>query len=143
MNSIKKNYLTEDEVTEIFSGHLVENGWKIISRAIGRNKGADIVAERNGKILCVEAKGGGSQTEGSVRYGKPFTRLQCQKHTDVAFACLPRMSARYKPDYIGMILPDDLHHVQSVTEILPAIKKLDAGIWLVSLQGVNALNSPF
>ncbi|MCB1562707.1 MAG: hypothetical protein KDJ75_03955 [Alphaproteobacteria bacterium] len=143
MQSIKKEYLTEDEITEIFSDYLTQNGWKIISRATGRNKGADIVAERKGKTLCVEAKGGGSQTKGSVRYGKPFTRLQCQKHTDVAFACLPRMSARYKPDYIGMVLPDDLHHGQSVAEILPAIKKLEAGIWLVSQEGVKALNSPF
>ena len=137
------DFLTEDQITEIFCKYLTDEGWQILSRATGRIKGADIVAERGGKALCIEAKGGGSQTKGSRRYGQPFNRLQCQKHTDVAFACLPRMMARYEPDYIGMVLPDDAHHRESVLEILPAIKKLDAGIWLISRGNIETLYSPF
>jgi len=139
---IKKDYLTEDEITEIFSAYLAKDGWKIISRATGKNKGADIVAEKNGQIFCIEAKGGGSQTEGSKRYGKPFTRLQCQIHTDIAFACLPRMMARYNPAYVGIVLPNDKHYRESVTEILPAIKKLEAGVWLVNKEGITPLFDP-
>lgn len=139
----RKEYLTEDEVTEIFSNYLIEKGWKIISRAKGQKRGIDIFAERKGKTLCIEAKGAGSQTKSSARYGTPFNKLQCDKHTDSAFACLPRMMARYKPDYVGMILPDDTCHEKSVTELLPAIKKLDAGIWLISLNSIKSLNSPF
>lgn len=141
--SENRSYLTEDEVTEIFCNFLTCEGWKILSRAKGKAKGADIVVQKNKKVLCIEAKGGGSQTVGSKRYGKPFTRLQCQKHTDVAFACLPRMVARYNPAYVGMILPNDKYHRESVIEILPAIKKLDAAVWLVSEDGVETLHSPF
>ena len=137
-----KDFLTEDEITEIFSNYLITKSWTILARAKGREKGSDIVAERNGDRMCIEAKGGGSQTIGSKRYGKPFERLQCQKHTDVAFACLPRMVARYKPKYVGMILPDDEYHRESISEILPAIKQLGAGAWLVNKNKVITLNDP-
>jgi len=132
--SAPQPFLTEDKVTEIFSNYLSNQHWQILSRALGRAHGADIVAELDGKILCIEAKGGGSQSPNTKRYGQPFTRLQCQKHTDVAFACIPRMMARYKPDYVGIVLPDDLYHQESVNETLPAIKQLGAGVWLVSAE---------
>jgi len=137
-----KNYLTEDEITEILSDHLIGSGWEIVSRAKGNNRGADIVAKKNDKIICIEAKGGGSQLPTSKRYGQSFTRLQCQIHTDVAFACLPRMKTRYRPDFIGLALPDDEYHFESVSEILHAIKKLGAGLWLVGKDGVRELVEP-
>ncbi len=55
------SFLTEDEITEVFTDYLVGKNWKILSRAKGKEKGSDIVAEREGEILCIEAKGGGSQ----------------------------------------------------------------------------------
>ena len=136
------NFLTEDQITDIFLDYLIGQKWKIVSRARGRSPGADIVAEKNNNFLCIEAKGGGSQSPGTKRYGQAFTRLQCQKHTDVAFACIPRMMARYKPDYVGIVLPDDKYHLDSVSEILPAIQKLGAGLWLVGLGGVRSISEP-
>ena len=139
---LKIDYITEDEITDIFSRYLEGKGWEIVSRAMGHSRGADIVAKRNGKIFCVEAKGGGSQTKGTNRFGKPFTRLQCQIHTDAAFASLPRMMSRYSPDFVGLILPDDPHHKESVSEIFLAIKKLEAGIWLINRDNVTSLFDP-
>lgn len=135
-------FLKEDEITEIFIGHLTKEKWKIISAANGHTHGADIIAKMGKRTLCIEAKGGGSQTLHSRRYGKPFTRLQCHHHTDVAFACIPRMIARYSPDYVGIVLHDDKHHLESIQEILPAIKKLGAGAWLVGEKGIRVLNKP-
>lgn len=134
-----KDFLTEDEITDIFTDFLVARKWEVLSRAKGRSPGADIVAKLNGKMLCIEAKGGGSQSPSTLRYGQPFTRLQCQKHTDVAFACIPRMMARYNPDYVGIVLPDDRHHFDSVSEILPAFEMLGAGLWLVGSGGVRTI----
>lgn len=136
------DFLTEDQITEIFVQHLIGQGYEIKSRAMGRSRGADIVATLNGALLCIEAKGGGSQSKTSRRVGKPFTRLQCQSHTDVAFACIPRMVSRYKPDYVGIILPDDKYHLESLSEILPAIKILGAGAWLVGTEGIKVMAQP-
>ncbi len=135
-------FLTEDEITDIFSVHLEKQGYEIVSRAKGQSRGADIVAKLNGQTLYVEAKGGGSQASYSKRFGKPFTRLQAYQHTDVAFACISRMISRYNPDYVGIILPDDLNHNDAIHELLPAIKKLDAGAWLVGKDGIKYLANP-
>ena len=137
-----KNFLTEDEITDLFSDYLMSKGWEILSRAKGQSRGADIVARQNGKVICIEAKGGGSQAAHTKRYGLPFTRLQSQHHTDVAFACIPRMMTRYKPDFVGIVLPDDKYHFESLSEILPAIKKLGAGVWLVSNNSIRELAAP-
>ena len=136
------SFLTEDQITDIFCSYLQAEGWVIKSRAKGRSPGADIVALKNNQTMCIEAKGGGSQSPGTKRYGKPFTRLQCQQHTDVAFACIPRMMARYEPNFVGIILPDDKHHFESVSEILPAIKILGAGLWLVNSNKIKTLIKP-
>ena len=135
-------FLTEDEITEIFADHLIEQGFEILSRAKGRMRGADIVANLKGKKMCIEAKGGGSQSVASSRFGQPFTRLQCQSHTDVAFACIPRMIARYKPDFVGIVLPDDRFHSESLAELVPAIMTLRAGAWLVSPSKVETVVAP-
>ncbi|OIN86693.1 MAG: hypothetical protein AUJ12_05300 [Alphaproteobacteria bacterium CG1_02_46_17] len=135
-------FLTEDQITEIFARHLVVQGYEIKSRAMGRSRGADIVATLNDRVLCIEAKGGGAQSATSRRFGKPFTRLQCQSHTDVAFACIPRMMTRYKPDYVGIILPDDKYHFESLSEILPAIKTLGAGVWLIGSERIKIMAEP-
>lgn len=135
-------FLTEDQVTDIFSEYLEGLGYEIIYRAKGYAKGVDIKATLGGRILCIEAKGGGSQSKTSKRYGSPFTRLQSNIHTDVAFACIGRMLTRYLPDYVGMVLPDDENHNASIKELIPAIKKLGAGVWLVGVDGVKTICEP-
>ncbi len=136
-------FLTEDKITDIFTNHLVSENWEILSRAKGRTPGADIVARLHGKTMCIEAKGGGSQSTHSKRYGQPFKKLDCQKNTDVAFACIPRMIARYNPDYVGVVLPDNQHYFESVSEILPAFKTLGAGLWLVKQEDIiRVLSQP-
>ncbi len=137
-----KSYLTEDQITDIFAHYLELDKWHILERARGKSRGADIVAIKNGRRLCIEAKGGGSQSVGSARYGQAFSRRQCNSHTDVAFASIPRMVARYNPNYVGIVLPDDKFHFESVDEILPAIKQLGAGLWLVSGNGTRAILRP-
>ena len=137
-----RKFLYEDEITKLFRDYLKKQGWVIESTAKGRKRGADIVAKRSGKRIYIEAKGGGSQDPKSKRFGSAFTKLQSQQNTDVAFACLARMISRYCPDYIGMVLHHDAYHHDSVKEILPTIKKIQAGVWLVSKKGVVCLAKP-
>ncbi len=55
---------------------------------------------------------------------------------------IPRMMARYKPDYVGIILPNDKYHLESLSEILPAIKTLGAGAWLIGSEGIKVMAEP-
>jgi hypothetical protein len=52
------------------------------------------------------------------------------------------MLARYEPSYVGIVLPDDQYHLESLQEILPTIKKLGAGAWLVGKKGIRTLSKP-
>jgi hypothetical protein len=137
-----RNFLYEDEITDCFVRYLKKEGWEIVKRSRGRSPGADIIASRLGKRLFIEAKGGGSQDPKSKRYGKPFSKLQCQQNTDVAFASIPRMLSRYKPDYVGIVLHDDEHHKASLKEIVRTIKKIGAGVWFVSPKKVICITKP-
>jgi hypothetical protein len=57
--------LTEDEVVAAVRGHLEGAGWVIKTWALAIEHGDDIVAEREGRRLIVEAKGEGSSKTGS------------------------------------------------------------------------------
>ena len=69
-------FITENEVVEAVAGYLSNNGWEIVATCTTAQRGVDILAKRNGETLAVEAKGAGSATPESRRYGKPFTNNQ-------------------------------------------------------------------
>ena len=76
--------LTEDMVTDSLENHLVRNGWKIISRAKGKARGVDVVAERHGVRIEIEAKGAGSGDPTTKNYGHEFTRGNVFTHVGEA-----------------------------------------------------------
>lgn len=77
--------------------HLVSRGWKILSFAHGQSLGYDIHAARDGSALMVEAKGAGSGTPGTARFGKPFTHGQVITHVSRAvFVVLKRLNEGFE-----------------------------------------------
>jgi len=68
--------LTEDDVIDAVRDFLVHEGWTITRRATVSQPGTDLVAERNGETLEIEAKGAGSSRVGSARYGEEFNSGQ-------------------------------------------------------------------
>ena len=72
--------LTEDDIIDAVRDHLIRHGWNIVARATATQRGYDLVAERGGRRLIVEAKGEGSSKESSARYGQSFNKGQVFDH---------------------------------------------------------------
>jgi Holliday junction resolvase-like predicted endonuclease len=50
--------MTENFVVDSVCRALVEDGYTIVQRALATQQGFDIVAQKNGGVLVIEAKGG-------------------------------------------------------------------------------------
>lgn len=124
-----RDFLWEDEINDIFCEHLKGKGWQIQSQALGQQIGADIIATKNSKKLCVEVKGGGAKNSA---HGNAFTRNQCSHNVSIAFATVPRMIERYNADLTGIVLHNDDYHHFFVQEIISYLQKNQIGVWLVS-----------
>lgn len=122
--------LTENDVIEAVVSHLERSGWAILSTCSTGQHGIDILAERGGKQLAVEAKGGTSATLGTKRYGKPFTANQKRTHVAVAFLTAAQVVSEGKSS-AGVAFPNDSEHVKLIKRILPALRALDIQVFLV------------
>ena len=76
MDPVAPAVLTEDQVIDAVRDYLVRRSWRIVARATAVQRGDDLVAEREGERLVVEAKGAGSSKVGTARYGKTFNKGQ-------------------------------------------------------------------
>ena len=123
--------ITENEVVERVTSYLRDNGYEV-SQSLGTyEKGVDIVAEKDGFTLYVEAKGATSSKEGSSRFGKGFDKNQVKTH--VAMAILASMKIlSSKPDAkAGIALPDNTDHRELIEETKPSLEKLGLIIFWV------------
>ncbi|MFC1803763.1 hypothetical protein ACFL0D_07345 [Thermoproteota archaeon] len=123
--------LFEDTVIDAVIVHLENNGYRIIQRNTASQQGYDLVAEKNGKNLYVEAKGQTSSKPGTKRYGKEFN--SGQKFDHVAKAVLKAIQALNQDigSESGIALPKDPGHVKLVESILPSLRKIGLRIFLV------------
>ena len=122
--------LTEDDVVTAVADHLRKNGWTILSTSTVKQRGFDILAKRDNRLLVVEAKGEGSGTSGSRRYGKIFTRNQKRSHVAVALLTAAKIVSE-GTHAAAMALPADGQHRELVGKIASALKKLGVGVFLV------------
>lgn len=71
--------LTENDVIDAVCAELFRHGWMIKTTAITRQRGDDIVAEKDGTTLIVEVKGATSSKSGSARHGVEFNGARCTR----------------------------------------------------------------
>lgn len=122
--------LTEDEVIDAVRDYLVGRSWRIVSRATAVQRGDDLVAERNGERLVIEAKGAGSSKIGTARFGKTFNKGQVFDH--VGKAVLKAMRVVSAGDHrAGVALPGDAAHGAEVARIRVALDKLGVAVFWV------------
>jgi len=101
--------ITEDDVIDAISDHLVARGWRVLSRATAMQHGDDLVAEKDGQRLEIEAKGAGSSKPGTARYGQHFSKGQVFDHVAKAvFKALRVASAGTA--LAAIALPDNPDH---------------------------------
>jgi|SRR5271157_4388369 len=120
--------LDENAVVKALCQHLERNGYHILQRCSTTEQGIDIIALRSpepGRLL-IEAKGGTSSREGSVRFEKGFSRTQVFDRVAKAFYTTASLHAtkRDSGDHVGMAFPDTpafrdyLKRIKSVTDAL-------------------------
>jgi hypothetical protein len=126
--------LTENDVVNAVACHLTNDGWSVLQTRTTLQQGIDILAQKNGETLAVEAKGGGSAREGTARYGQHFTANQ--KRTHVAVAILTAMQVLGDGKHRAAIaLPDDPDHSRLIERVYPALKTLGVVVYLVAPDG--------
>lgn len=123
--------LTEDDVVLAVCDSLATTGWRIVSRAFATERGDDIVAERQGRLLRVEAKGGGSSKEGTRRFGKEFTLGQCQINVGMAVLRALKVASAGTED-AAVAFPDTSNYRRVVEPVLPALAAASVSVFLVS-----------
>lgn len=123
--------LFEDTVIDAVITHLKNKGYRIIQRSTASQHGYDLVAEKNGKKLYVEAKGQTSSKPGTKRYGKEFH--SGQKFDHVAKAVLKAIQAlnQESGSESGIALPNDPGHARLVESVLLSMKQIGLKIFLV------------
>ncbi|HKX10721.1 MAG TPA: hypothetical protein VJN67_21155 [Stellaceae bacterium] len=123
--------LTEDQVVDAVVAHLRKVGWHIQRTSTVNERGFDILAERNGKQLVVEAKGGGSGTKGTRRYGHSFTPNQKRNHVAMALLTAAKVVSK-RGGRAAIALPSDEVYRKLVAGICPALKRLGIITYLVA-----------
>lgn len=134
--------LTEDDVVNKVRDYLVRHGWQIVSRASARQHGIDLVAERDGVTLEVEAKGAGSSKSETARYGKHFNKSQVFDH--VAKAVLKALRVTSVGTSLAAIaLPDNQDHRNEVKRASLALHRAGIGVFWVSESGAVLVDAPW
>jgi len=122
--------LSEDHVVDSVCLLLESLGYTIKHRSYTRAKGHDIHATHPTKAdIVVEAKGEGSNTPTSRRYGKTFTKGQVNDH--VGRALLRALHSKAKGLDSGVAFPSDTNHRNEIEPIRELIKKAGVRIFFV------------
>ncbi len=130
----------EERVQSRVVTHLATNGWSIIQVAntARRERGVDIIAERDGQELLVEVKGWPSTTYArGERAGQPKpTEPSTQAGHWFAEALLTLVRRDAEPGTrLAMGLPDKLRYRKLLNEAGGALERLDITVYLVTAEG--------
>ncbi len=109
--------ITENQVVESVAKFLTSNGWSIKQQLTTTQSGYDIIAQKEGVNLYVEAKGGTSSKPGTKRYGLPFTDSQAKDHIAKSIWQCGRALTEFAECEVGIALPKEYYHVKFIDEI--------------------------
>lgn len=132
--------LLEDDVVDAVTAYLTGRGWVIRQALRSSERGDDIIAERAGDRLLVEAKGETSARESTARYGKSFSASQVGSH--VGKAVLRSLRFVSDGDRAGVAFPDERLHRREVAKIQKALRLLDVAVFWVGPDSTVTLDAP-
>jgi hypothetical protein len=122
--------LCEDDVVLTVRDYLNAMGWTIVSYCLGQKHGDDVVAVRGGIRLLVEAKGAGSGTVTSRRYGQLFNGGQVHDHVAKAVLRALRWVSEGTAHAV-IALPDNALHRAEIALVRIALDQLGVTrIWI-------------
>jgi hypothetical protein len=134
--------LTEDMVTDSLENHLTANGWRIISRAKGKVRGVDVVAERRGTRMEIEAKGAGSGDPTTKNYGLEFTRGNVFTHVGEAVLKALRVITVGQAQ-AAIALPDNYDHRSEIELVRVVLWRLGIVVFWVRQDGAVSTEGDF
>ena len=133
--SSEERWLYENDVVDFVIRYLEVNGFRILSSSDTYSHGYDIVAEKDGKKLYIEAKGQTSSKPGTSRYGKEFNRNQKMDHVSKAIYSALKTKNQLPRSQVGIALPADEVHIELIEAILPSLKQIEVQVFLVADNG--------
>lgn len=128
--------LTENNVVVFLSKYLENNGWNIKEKHLGQERGIDIVAEKEGQILLVEAKGARANDNAANKKRKEFTVQQIKSHYGVAIIKVLELKNSNPQAIIAIAQPMD-DNEKTIGSITSEIEKL--GIRHIWVKGYNRI----
>lgn len=128
--------LFENDVIDSVIQYLKKKGFNIRSSSDTYSHGIDIVAEKDGRMMYVEAKGQTSSKPHTKRYGLEFNRNQKMDHVSKAIYSALKTKNQYSDSLVAIALPADEVHSELVTAVLPSLKQVGVQVFLVAQDGV-------
>ena len=116
--------------------YLKKKGFNIRSSSDTYSHGFDIVAEKEGRMLYVEAKGQTSSKPHTKRYGLEFNRNQKMDHVSKAIYSALKTKNQYTDSLVAIALPADEVHNELVTAVIHSLKQVGIQVFLVAQDGV-------
>ena len=113
--------LSEDQIVDAVCSELARRGWTILSRAGTTERGADVRAAKDNRVLVVEAKGETSNRATSARYGKPFDSGQIVDH--IGKALVQALIAISDGNLGAIALPAEARHRRVINKMSAALAK--------------------
>jgi Holliday junction resolvase-like predicted endonuclease len=136
MSNLPKGLMIyEDDVVLHTAQFIKYVGWDILQQLTSTEQGFDIIAEKNGIKLYVEAKGGTSKSKTSNRYGVPFNPNQAKDHIRKALGKVAEAITQDPTCQIALALPYEKDHYDYSLKIAEALKRLKISIFWVTEDG--------
>lgn len=131
--------LTEDFVVLAYVDHLTAKGWLVTSYCIGKQRGIDIVATKDGRTIYVEAKGArGNQSDKNV-VRSMFDSGQVKDHLGKAIVKVIELHANDKTASLVILHPQtDL--IRKLVDPVGELLKLKIGIDFAFIDNERRVN---
>ncbi|ELC8401459.1 hypothetical protein QYB42_001552 [Clostridium perfringens] len=133
---IESVMLTENDVVDCVVSYLKSKEFIIDSMCNTMQKGIDIVANKNGKKILVEAKGA-TTSKDTNRKGKAFSRNQINSHISRAVFKALQMKEEQENAIIAIALPYTKNHLKIIKTVKKQLNLLD--IIVIWFDGLNVL----
>lgn len=127
--------LIEDEVIEILCENLKKKGWKIICKAKGHQRGVDIKASKNDKVLVVEAKGAKGNPQSPVTTKSKFNSGDIKTHLGEAIVKVLEEKNKDPKINIAIALPNDDYIKKTLKFAIPEVIKIGINLFWISKSG--------
>lgn len=127
--------MTEEQVILILMNYLEKEGWYIRSFCLGSEHGHDILAEKDEKILIVEAKGAKANNKAKTKKRIFFNNTQIKVHFGKALVQILEKRIKEPHAIYAIAHPDDKGIRNCIGKLIPLLKDININHYWVSVNG--------